>query len=149
MKWRDSVLPAGATAGDDEDWRSRHLDIVVWELQDGPQEWAAFFPAAQIVDVGGGVFESPTTTVEFLVLSFARLSQSAKQGFVKPLQLIRPAAAARCLQQAGAVLGDELARQLPADARRLLDGVWRRMSDEQRARATLDSTRRTLSLGSP
>ena len=47
MKWRDYVLPQGATAGDDEDWRRRSLDVVVWEEEDQPQKWAAFFPAAQ------------------------------------------------------------------------------------------------------
>ena len=67
MKWRDSMLPPSATAGDDADWRRRDLDVVVWESDDGPQHWAAFMPDIQLGDVGGGNYESPTERLEYLV----------------------------------------------------------------------------------
>ena len=42
----------------------------------------------------------PTERLEYVMLTFARLTPQAKQVFVKPLKLIRPAAAARCLKLA-------------------------------------------------
>ena len=75
MRGLDYTAAATGTAEEREeaDWAAKRLDMVLWEPEDYPEQWAGFIPGFPIEQVGDE-WHSFAWGVEFLVFCFARVT---------------------------------------------------------------------------
>ena len=104
MRGLDYTAAATGTAEEREeaDWAAKRLDMVLWEPEDYPEQWAGFIPGLPLEQVGGE-WLSPSWCAELLVFRFARVTEQVERDVGTPVHYLKPAVAGRCLQQARAV----------------------------------------------